>query len=189
MIYVTNNGENTVSVIKHNGKSSKASGISAFFDLTTSNITNPYLDSIASSYLPGIIVGETPVGVTINPNNNMIYVTNNGENTVSVINGRTNNVITDITVGQNPVGVTINPNNNMTNWGENTVSVIDGRTNTVMSSVVLMNPFAAAVNPSINKIYVASYDSNNRLHLSVIDGEINELVTDIAFALVQPGKR
>ena len=44
----------------------------------------------------------------------MVYVANYDSNTVSVIDGKTNQVIaSDITVGQNPVGIAVNPATNM----------------------------------------------------------------------------
>ena len=37
-------------------------------------------------------VGAIPVGVAVNPNTNTIYVTNRADDTVSVIDGKTNTV-------------------------------------------------------------------------------------------------
>jgi YVTN family beta-propeller protein len=44
---------------------------------------------------------------------NIVYVTNKDDNTVSVIDGKTNNVITDIKVGRDPSAVSVNPSTNI----------------------------------------------------------------------------
>ena len=57
-----------------------------------------------------ITVGEFPIGISVNPMNNIIYVTNNHSDTISVIDGKTNSVIETIIVGDGPAGISINPN-------------------------------------------------------------------------------
>ena len=62
----------------------------------------------------------------------MVYVTNHDDNTVSVIDGKTNSVTTTIQLGWGPSGISVNPSTNIvyvTNSVGNTVSVIDGKTN------------------------------------------------------------
>jgi len=83
-------------------------------------------------------VGSSPLGVAVNPVTNMVYVTNWDDNTVSVIDGKTNSIVRDIQVGVSPTHVTINPVTNMvyvTNRDDNTVSVIDGKINTVVKTL------------------------------------------------------
>jgi YVTN family beta-propeller protein len=53
---------------------------------------------LVGSIIVGAYPGKNPSGITINPINNTIYVTNMGSNTVSVINGTTNVVINNITL-------------------------------------------------------------------------------------------
>ena len=57
----------------------------------------------------------------------------------------------------------------MANYSSNTVSVIDGATGTVVGSPISVGsgPYAVAVNPTTNKIYVANFGGNT---VSVIDG-------------------
>jgi YVTN family beta-propeller protein len=60
---------------------------------------------------------------------NTVYVANVGDNTVSVISGRTDNVTATIHVGTSPFGVATNPLTDtayVSNDGSNTVSVISG---------------------------------------------------------------
>ena len=76
-----------------------------------------------------ISVGSIPYGVGVNVDTNKIFVANNENNTVSVIDGLSNQVLDTIPVGQSPYEIAVNPNTNkiyVTNQGSNTVSVIDG---------------------------------------------------------------
>ena len=94
----------------------------------------------------------SPSSITVTgPNNNVnfiayapniIYVTNIGDNTVSVINGNTNTMVQTIPVGYGPVGIGVNPTTNaiyVANFGSNTVSVINGDTNTVVQTIPVGN--------------------------------------------------
>jgi len=58
--------------------------------------------------------------VGINPSTNIVYVGNSGDHTVSVIDGKTNNVTGTIkvgdnhtSVGTNPIAVAVNPSTNI----------------------------------------------------------------------------
>ena len=46
-----------------------------------------------------LLIGDNPYGISINPLTDIVYVANSGSNTVSVIDGKTNTVISNITVG------------------------------------------------------------------------------------------
>ena len=69
----------------------------------------------------------------------MIYVANSAANTISVIDGTTENVVSTIQVrGDNPRGIVVNPNTNLiyvANALSGTVSVINGMTNNVMARI------------------------------------------------------
>jgi YVTN family beta-propeller protein len=76
-----------------------------------------------------IAVGYHPETIVANPNTDMIYVANQLSNTVSVIDGATDNVVDTITVGSDPWGVGVDPSTNtiyVANFNDDTVSVIDG---------------------------------------------------------------
>src|SRR5712691_2309621 len=96
-----------------------------------------------------ISVGNDPGlanGVGVNPLTNRIYVSNNFDNTVSVIDGVANAMIATIPVGTQPGGVGVNPATNriyVANFGNNTVSAIDTATNAVIATIpVDQGPFA-----------------------------------------------
>src|SRR5690606_21909227 len=87
-------------------------------------------------------VGNGPLGVAVNPVTNLVYVANSLDDTVTVIDGSTNEVIEAVTVGNGPYGVAVNPNTNRiyaANYFSNTVTVIDGSTNEVIEAVTVGN--------------------------------------------------
>ncbi len=66
------------------------------------------------------------------------YITNYGDNTVSVINVATNTVIDTIAVGRNPYAVSVSADGSkvyVTNLRDSTVSVINTATNTVTDTI------------------------------------------------------
>jgi YVTN family beta-propeller protein len=79
-------------------------------------------------------------------------VTNQFDNTVSVIEAATNTVVATVPVGQGPTGVAITPNGAfayVTNLFGNTLSVIDIATNTVTATVLVgLVPVGVAITPS-----------------------------------------
>ena len=113
-MYVTNFGSNTVSVI----------------DTTTNTVIDT--DGNAGNGITPIPVGANPVYVEYDPINKDMYVTNQGGNTVSVIDTTTNKEVigSPITVGipgSSPVGIaydTLNHRMYVANQGDSTVAVI-----------------------------------------------------------------
>jgi YVTN family beta-propeller protein len=131
--------------------------------------------------IANIAVGRNPESAAVNPATKMIYVANNGDNTVSVINGTTNNVTGFITVGRGPYSLAVNPATNMIYVADdldNAVSVINGTTNKLLGFInVGRNPESVAINPATNMIYVAN---NGNKTVSIIDGLTNYVIGNIA---------
>jgi YVTN family beta-propeller protein len=153
--YITNQGDNTVSVIA----------------TATGTVT---------ATIPGF---TTPVGVAVSPDQSKVYVANNGSSTVSVISTTTNAVIATIAVGTppGPVGVAISPNGKtvyVANAGANSVSVISTATNTVTATIgVGSGPFGVAVSADGSTVYVVNAFSNN---VSVISTASNTVTATIS---------
>src|SRR5689334_11253548 len=86
-------------------------------------------DVNAESVVTAIRVGNGPGGIAINPATGKLYVANSQDNTVSVIDSSTNQVVgKPIPVGDNPVGIAFNPATGklyVSNFYDHTVSVID----------------------------------------------------------------
>jgi YVTN family beta-propeller protein len=180
--YVANLGSNSVSVIDTAINTVVATvPVGAPFDIAiTSDGTRAYVTNIFSNtvsvietatntVVATIPVGVNPIGVAITPdgnndnshkdedkdkdNNNIrAYVTNEGSNSVSVIDTATNTVIATVPVGLAPFGVAITPDGTqayVANKNSNTVSVIDTATNTVVATTpVGPLPLWVAITPA-----------------------------------------
>ncbi len=142
-----------------------------------------HLDGASNSVVTSVTVGSVPVQVAVNPTTNMIYVTNRGDFTVSVIDGATNSVSATIPVGGDPQGVTVDAMTNtvyVANEGSDSVSVINGATNTVMSTIAVGRfPWGVGVDPTRNKIYVANSTGNTAGTVSEINGSTNAVIATI----------
>src|ERR1035441_5837347 len=88
------------------------------------------------------------------------YITNNGTNTVSVIDVATNSVITTITVGTHPNAFSVSPDGRKVyvgNQGSGSVSIISTCTNLVIGTFLVgNNPTGVVVSPDSRMIYVAN---------------------------------
>jgi len=114
------------------------------------------------------LAGAQPVGCAPNTTNYpCVYVANQNDGTVSVINAITNAVIsTDtVTVGNFPAGLAVTPNNAsvyVTNSGDGTVSVINTTTDTVITTVQMQNfPFQIAITPDGAYAYVTEFEEDS----------------------------
>ena len=145
-------------------------------------LQNSFADTVTTT----IQVGNLPLGVAVNPNTNMIYVSNEKDNTVSVIDGSTNSVVNTIQVGTGPHGIGVNPNTDIIYVADSghydaslhfvcgsTVSVIDGSTNSVVNTIQVGNcPDAIGVNLNTNIVYV----TNQSNAVNVINGTTDNVV-------------
>jgi YVTN family beta-propeller protein len=108
------------------------------------------------------------------------YISNSGDNSVSVIDTKTNSVAATVSVGTKPYGVAVHPEGTVAyiaNFGSSTVSVIDAALNAVVATVpVGTNPFGIAVDPAGTFAYVANYSDNT---VSVIDLTENAVTATI----------
>ncbi|VFJ12795.1 conserved protein of unknown function [Candidatus Nitrosocosmicus franklandus] len=93
-----------------------------------------------------------------------MYVSNAGNDTVSIIRSSDNMIISIINVGNRPIGIAYNPDNQnmyVSNAGNDTLSVIDSTTNTVIDTVTVEDePIAIAYNPDNGYMYETSVGDN-----------------------------
>src|ERR1039457_3522191 len=66
------------------------------------------LPAHAQKVIGTVAVGVSPGAIAVNPVQNKIYVANNGSNSVTVIDGRTN-ATTTVNVGMGPFAIAVNP--------------------------------------------------------------------------------
>jgi DNA-binding beta-propeller fold protein YncE len=168
-IYVSNRDDNTVSVI----------------DGATCNSSNT---SGCSQPQPTTPVGDVPQQIAVDETNNTIYVVNQNDGTVSVINGAhcngtdtsgCNQSWATVTVGNSPQALGLNHTNHtlyVTNTNDDTVSVIssshcnggDSSGCTPVATVpVGAGPRAVGVDAGTNTVFVGN---ENDVTVSVIDG-------------------
>jgi YVTN family beta-propeller protein len=142
-----------------------------------------------------IPVGANPLGVAVNATTNKIYVANNGDNNISVIDGASNSVVATITDPNavSPVVIAVNPTTNtvyVANQQSNNVTEIDGASNSVTTTIgVGTSPSGVAVDPATNFIYVANAgnsQSGDPGNISVIDGAKHTTTTLIDAKAVGP---
>jgi YVTN family beta-propeller protein len=134
LLYVANQGSNDVTVI----------------DSHTNNIV-----------VPSIPVGPGPAAIVVNPQTNMIYVANMNwpTNSVTVIDGATNQVSATVSVGRRPVALAINFQTNQIYVGGG-VCIIDGATNQLIANSVYCDSPAVVVSPLTGQAYDAVYGDN-----------------------------
>ena len=134
----------------------------------------------ADKVVATIPVGTYPVSVAVTPNGAYAYVTNEGGDSVSVINTTSNTVTATITVGTEPYDVAITPNGAyayVTNYVSGTVSVINTTSNTVTANVTVGTyPYGVAVTPNGEYVYVANAGSGT---VSVINTATNTVTATI----------
>jgi len=109
-----------------------------------------------------------------------IYVTNNHDVTVSVIDPVSNTIIGSITVGSQPISIAITPNGRIAyvvNNQSNNVSTIDLSTNMVIATIpVGALPYGVAISPDGNTVYVTNQSGNS---ISVISTATNTVSATI----------
>ena len=114
------------------------------------------------------------------------YISNNRDNTVSVIDTTTDTVVATIPVGLAPYGVVTNPTGTkvyITNQNSSTVSVVDRKSNIVTKNITVgKNPAGIAITPSGTKVYVTNFDDGT---VSVIN-TTTDTVTDTIKNLYYP---
>lgn len=197
--YISNSGDNTVSVIDMSANSvtktvsvgKKPYGVAVHPEGTYAYVANFGSHSVsvintAKYTVAGTIsVGTNPYGIAVNPAATFAYVTNYSDNTVSVIDLSLNSVTATINVGANPIGVAVNPTGSyvyIANNSGNTVSVINASTNAIAATInVGTNPIGIAVNPSGEYVYVANAGGNS---VSVIDAANNTVTATITGTVI-----
>src|SRR5438034_2157823 len=138
-IYVTNQLDNTVSVI----------------------------DGATHKVVATVRVGVAPAQMAVSPDRRSVYIANTGSNTVSVLDTATNTIARTIALprGSRPAGVAVDPRGRYlytADGGSNRVSVLDTRSKRVVASVrVGTQPLSVAVAPDGKKIYAANSGSGD----------------------------
>lgn len=201
--YVTNNGDNTVSIIDISSNSvvdtvrvgSGPEGVAITPDGTRAYVANDggavwVLDTSNNAVLAKVTVGGDPYGVAITPDGTRVYVTEDNAAAVSVIDTSSNAVVAKIGVVTTPAGVAITPDGTRayvasagTLTVSPTVSVIDTSSNAVVAKVAVGGiPLGVAITPDGTRAYVAVSVANisgGTGTVAVIDTSSNTVVDTV----------
>ena len=111
-----------------------------------------------------------------------IYVSNQVDNTVSVIDGATHKSVATVRVGVSPAGMVVSPDGRfvyLANTGSSTVSVLNTDNNTVAKTIALprgSRPIGVALSPSGRYLYTADGGADR---VSVLDTRRERVVTSV----------
>jgi YVTN family beta-propeller protein len=138
------------------------------------------IDTTSNKVIATIPVGNDPSQIAVSPNGRRVYVSNNSNQSVSVIDTGLEGVIATVPVGSIPEGLAIDPSGArlyVANSGPNSVSVVDTATNAVTKTIdVGTTPFGLAVRPDGARLFVANRQDGN---VSVIDTGTNAVAKTI----------
>lgn len=149
--------------------------------LATDKVANTLIETVKIKAIVATIpVGNIPEGIAITPNNQKVYVTNALDNTISVIDTRTNKVLGQpIQVGNYPANIAIMSNGQrayVTNYDEGSFSVI----NTISDTIIVNNvnigfsdPWGVTILPNNTRAYVADHTGSD---VDVISTAINNRI-------------
>lgn len=140
------------------------------------NATGPLGIGSAAGSVP---IGFYPVGPSVNPVTNRIYVPDSGSDVTAVLDGSNNSLIATVPVGALPCASGVDSTRNLAyiaNLNSNNISIIDSH-NSVTTAAVGKSPCAIAVNPQTNRIFVGNYGDNT---ISVVDGSTNTVAATIS---------
>jgi YVTN family beta-propeller protein len=153
------------------------------------NVTIACVVSVIDSH--NQIIKNIPVGrqgdpeargiIAFDPVNGDMYVGNERDRSISVIDSRSNEVVTTIPLSGSPSAIAFNPKNGnmyVAGGASNVVSVIDSTSNKVIKPITGVGtvPNAMAFNPKNGNMYVAGGFSKS---IFVIDSEHNQIIKNI----------
>ena len=120
--------------------------------------------TMSADSLIDIEVGRAPAHVIIDPAGKLAYVTNGGDNLLSVVDIALRKVVAEIRTGISPHGLRMSPDAReiyVANTGDNTVSVIDvAKAREVASVPVGKAPAQVGFTPDGRRVYVTSTVDN-----------------------------
>ncbi|WP_182302646.1 S-layer homology domain-containing protein [Cohnella cholangitidis] len=130
----------------------------------------------ADTKLAEVTTGNGPYSTAVNPVTNHIYIANEQDNSITVIDGATNEK-TIVAAWNHPTAIAVNPVTNkiyVTHRDDDKVSIIDGASHATEMIDVGDGPVDIAVNAVTNKIYVANIAGDD---VTVIDGASHTIET------------
>jgi YVTN family beta-propeller protein len=110
-----------------------------------------------------IPVGRIPCALALNPQSQRLYAVNYADQTLSVIDLRTQRAVATLPVGEHPQAVAVDPARNLVyvaNVHGNSVTAIDGKNNSVIGIFAAgENPYAVTLDEQTGQVFTANYGS------------------------------
>jgi len=132
-----------------------------------------------------------PAGLAISADGNTLFVADNLDDSLSLVDLPTRTVRATQPIGHNPYAALLSEDGKsvyVSNWGEQSISVADAATGQLQKKIsVGTHPSALAFSSARHELYVANSDSDS---ISVIDTTANQVARTISvapYANAQPG--
>jgi YVTN family beta-propeller protein len=110
-----------------------------------------------------IPTGQIPCALSVNPATRRLYAVNYGDETLSVIDLRSQRAIATVPVGHHPQAVAVDPIRNViyiANVHGNSVTALDGNNNRVIGTFAAGdNPYAVTMDEQTGQVFTANYGS------------------------------
>ena len=136
------------------------------------------IDLASDSIVKNITVGDGPWGIALDNKTGNLFVSDWGNEDVSVINGTSNVLVSTIHVGASPEGIAFDSGNGniyVVNSGQNNVMAINGTDNKVSATIpVGISPIGIAFDDSNGDLYVT--DGGPPPGVNVINGMNNTVI-------------
>jgi YVTN family beta-propeller protein len=130
-----------------------------------------------------VCVGVNPVSFVQLPSGGKVYVLNQGDNTVSVIDPVSQTVLATVPVGTTPVMASVNLDGSyvfVVNKGSNNVTAIKTADNTTTNFAVGTTPNFSFYDSRRNRVYVTNGGSNDVSVIDITQGTPTMLVQHVA---------
>ena len=173
-IFVANEGSGTVSVISDSAITSVPTPVPTPTPTPTpvptpvsttipipvpTTAPTPFTQVPSPAVVANVHVGNYPFGVAYDSGKDEIFVTNNYDDTVSVISDSDNTVEATIPVGEGPYGVAYDSGKGeifVADNYDNTTSVISDGDNTVVATIPIEAPYGVAYDSGKSEIFVTN---------------------------------
>ena len=137
------------------------------------NVVNTFKSFIIYKTISGFDVSG---GVAVSPNGSYAYVTNFGNNNLSIVNLTTDSIVKTISGFDNPEGVAVSPNGAyiyVINNGNGILNIINLTTDSIVNTISGFNsPEGVAVSPNGAYIYVVNSSNNNLIIINLTTDSI-----------------
>jgi len=168
------------------GSENAEPGTVTIFDLTAVSAGSPSGAMLAEGVPKGapvreVQVGKSPRGLAMSPSEPLLFVTNQGSDTVSIVDTEREVVVGEVGVGHVPQGIAhLDGRLYIANHESDSISVVDVSAREVIAVIPARpGPKAVVVNPKTRRAYVTSSDDSS---VSLLDMDGLALGTTVALA-------